>query len=245
MSDFTSSIRNVAALYASTSVSSPKQVEQVATLIQNTTIDTVNFSQDSQNLFQIAQINSQFDEIFGIPTSLNEEDASLLDRLSAAAKTLFDRGALELSRADYDAILEDINTLYEEGSLVQGDPEEVATLTAQLQEYVQNISITQLFSQDSDNFFSTVSTNTLFAEQLSDSEKSELGQISLQLNRFLFSTNDSEASDFLDEINTLYGINSPLSDEENDILSLFRERNALLSSVLLNRDLNANYADLF
>jgi len=239
MADFTSSIQNIANVYGVAPVYTPKQTQQIATIIKNGTIDSVNFSDESQNLFQIAQINSTFDDLLGVPSNLTSQQQTELEKLGAIAENLFSNGSLQSTSIDYDAILENITKLYEGKELDAQTEEKLLSLTGELQSYVQNLSITQLFSPSS-----VSSTNTLFNEKLTDDEKSDVGKISQQLNRVLFTSTDEEGSSFLDSLNSLYGLNTPSSEEENDIFSLFSQRNSLLSSVLLNRNLASNYGDL-
>ncbi len=239
MADFISQIQNIANVYAPSTVSTPKEAGEIATLIKSGTIDTVNFSDDAQNLFQISQIDSRFDDFLGVPSSLNDEQQRELDKLGAIAQNLFSSGSLQRSSIDYDGILENITKLYEGKELSTAEQDKLVTLGSELQSYVQNLSITQLFSTSS-----VSATNTLFNEQLSDSEKGDLGKMAQQLNRVLFTSTDDEGSSFLDSLNSLYGLNRPSSEEQDDIFSLFSQRNSLLSSVLLNRNLSANYGDL-
>ena len=239
MSDFTTSIQNISNVYGVAPVYSPRQIQQISTLVKNGTIDSVNFSDASKNLFQIAQIGGRFDELLGVPSSLSEGQQSTLDKLGAVAENLFSSGSLKPTSTDYDAILENITKLYDGKALDSKTKEELASLTGELQSYIQNLSITQLFSTAP-----VASTNTFFNERLSDSEKSDLGKIAQQLNRVLFTSTDSEGSSFLDSLNSLYGLNTTSSEENDDISSLFSQRNSLLTSVLLNRNLASNYGDL-
>jgi len=239
MSDFTTSIQNISNVYGVAPVYTPRQTQQIATIIKNGTIDSVNFSDESQNLFQISQINGRFDDLLGVPSTLTSSQQSELEKLGFIAENLFSNGSLKPASMDYDAILENINKLYEGKELDSQTEQQLLTLTGELQSYVQNLSITQLFSS------STVSsTNTFFNERLTDSEKSDLGKVAQQLNRVLFTSTDDTGSSFLDSLNSLYGLNTPSIEEENDIFSLFSQRNSLLTSVLLNRNLASNYGDL-
>lgn len=240
MADFISQIQNIANVYAPTGVSNSQRAAQIATIISHGTVDTVNFSQEGKNLFQISQINSQFDDIYGLPNSLTEDQNESLQKLGAVANNLFAGGSLERRSIDYDSIIENINKLYEGETLSKDDEDKLVSLTAQLQSYVQNLAITQLFSNSS-----TTATNTLFNERLSDSEKGDLGKIAQQLNRVLFTSTDNEGGSFLDSLNSLYGLNTPNVEQEDDIFALFSQRNTLLSSVLLNRNLASNYGDIF
>ncbi len=239
MADFISQIQNIANVYAPATVNNRQSIEQIATLISHGTVDTVNFSDEGKNLFQISQINSQFDDIFGLPNTLTPKQNETLEKLGAVAENLFSNGSLQATSIDYDGILKNITKLYEGKTLSENEQDKLVNLGAELQSYVQNLSITQLFSTSS-----VSATNTLFNAQLSDSEKSDLGKISQQLNRLLFTPTDSAGSSFLDSLNSLYGLNTPSSQEEDTIFSLFTQRNSLLSSVLLNRNLASNYGDL-
>ncbi len=239
MADFISQIQNIANVYAPSAINNSRKIAQIATLISHGTVDTVNFSNESKNLFEIAQINGRFDDILGLPNDLTASQNSQLKKLGGLAQNLFSHGSLQPSAIDYDAIMKNITKIYEGKSLSKDEKEKLLTLSGELQSYVQNLSISQLFSTSQ-----TPATNTLFNAQLSDSEKSDLGKIAQQLNRVLFTSTDSEGSSFLDSLNSLYGLNSPSIQEQNDIFSLFTQRNTLLSSVLLNRNLASNYGDL-
>ena len=245
MSDFTTSIQNIAKVYATAPVQTRKQTQQISTLIQNGTYDSVNFSNESQNLFQIAQINGRFDDLLGVPNTLSSQQQSQLEKLGSIAQNLFSNGSVQRASTDYDGIVANIQKLYEGKTLSAKDEESLVTLTAQLQNYVQNLSITQLFSNSENNFFSAKNaTNTLFNDKLTESEQADLGKISQQLNRVLFTANDESGSSFLDSLNSIYGLNTPSREENSDIFSLLSQRNSLLSSVLLNRSLTSNYGDL-
>jgi len=239
MADFISQIQNIANVYAPSAINNSRKIAQIATLISHGTVDTVNFSNESKNLFEIAQINGRFDDILGLPNDLTASQNSQLKKLGGLAQNLFSNGSLQPSAIDYDAIMKNITKLYAQKNLSEEDRAKLATLSGELQSYVQNLSISQLFSTSQ-----TPATNTLFNAQLSNSEKSDLGKIAQQLNRVLFTSTDSEGSSFLDSLNSLYGLNSPSIQEQNDIFSLFTQRNTLLSSVLLNRNLASNYGDL-
>ncbi len=245
MSDFTASIQNIAKVYATTPVQTQSQTQQVSTLIQNGTYDSVNFSSESQNLFQIAQINGTFDDLLGVPNQLTDTEQSQLEKLGSIAQNLFSNGSVQRSATDYDSIMANIEKLYEGKTLTSKDQEALASLTAELQNYMQNLSITQLFSNtNSDFFLGDNATNTLFNDRLTESEKSDLGKISQQLNRVLFTANDESGSSFLDSLNSIYGLNTPTKDENDDMFSLLSQHNTLLSSVVLNRSLTSNYGDL-
>jgi len=240
MSDFTTSIQNISNIYGVAPVHTPKQIQQIATIIKNGTIDSVNFSDESKNLFQISEINGRFDDLLGVPSTLTTSQQSQLEKLGSIAENLFSSGSLKPASTDFEAILENFTKLYEGKKLDVQTEEKLVKLTGELQSYVQNLSISQLYSSSA----SVSSTNTLFNERLTDSEKGDLGKIAQQLNRVLFTPTDNEGSSFLDSLNSLYGLNTPSSEESDDIFSLFSQRNSLLTSVLLNRNLASNYGDL-
>ncbi len=239
MADFISQIQNIATLYAPSVVNNSQKIEQIATLISRGTIDSVNFSQEGKTLFDIAQLDRRFDDLLGLPNDLTSAQNSQLQNLGSIVQNLFSQGSLQKKESDYDAIMQNISTLYEGQTLTTAEREKIATLSGELQAYIQNLAITQLFSPTT-----TATSNTLFNTQLSSSEKSDLGKIAQQLNRVLFIPTDEEGSSFLDTLNSLYGLNDPSNQESDDIFSLFLERNNLLSSVLLNRNLASNYGDL-
>jgi hypothetical protein len=238
MADFISQIQNIANVYQTTPTTSNAKIEQIATLIQYATADSVNFSKESQNLLQISEIDKQFETLLGLPQSLTPTQQQSFDTLNQVAQSLFNNQSLTPSSIDYDAIMKNIEKLF--SNVDDEDKKRMQELTAELQRYIQNLSITQLFSPS----YTTSTTATLFNERLTESEQADLGRVSTQLNRLLFSANDENASSFLDELNSLYGLSNPTESEREDILSLFHERNTLLSSILLNRDLISNYAEV-
>ena len=236
MADFITQIQNIATLTPITTRNT-QRISDIATLIHYGTTDSVNFSKEGLNLSAIANIDNQFDALLGTP-ALNSEENSTLQTLSSYANTLFNSGSLQPRSIDFEGIMKHIETIYAGENLSKSDKQTLTNLTAQLQSYVQNLSISQLFST------TQPSTNPLFNERLTAEEKGDLGKIAQQLNRVLFSSSDSSATSFLDSLNSLYGLNPTTKEEESDIFSLFTKRNALLSSVLLNRNLLSNYGDI-
>ena len=237
MADFISQIQNIATLTPS-SLQTPARVADVATLIKYGTADSVNFSTESQNLFHITQIDSQFDTLLGVPQGLDREQQSQFDRLRDVAQSLFESGRLSSRGVDYDAIAQNIEKFFSTQNLSEEEKAKLTSLSGALQSYVQNLSITQLFSTSSQP------TNALFDQKLTTQEQGDLGKIAQQLNRVLFSSSDEGASSFLDQLGSLYGLNTLSGKQEEDIFSLFSQRNTLLSSVLLNRNLLSNYGDI-
>ena len=245
MSDFTTSVQNIAKVYSTTPVQTRRQSQQIATLIQHGTYDSINFSKESQNLFQLSQMNGRVDDLFGVPNKLTDTQQSQLEKLGSIAQNLFSNGSVQRASTDYESIIENIEKLYEGKTLTSKEQDKLVKLTDELQSYMQNLSITQLFSNTKNDFFlGDNATNTLFNDKLTESEKSDLGKISQQLNRVLFTVNDESGSSFLDSLNSIYGLNTPSKDEDNDIFSLLSQHNTLLSSVILNRSLTSNYGDL-
>jgi hypothetical protein len=239
MADFISQIQNIANVYQTTPSTPNAKTEQIATLISQATADSVNFSSEGQKLFQISQIDGQFETLLGLPQALTPNQQASFERLSEVAQSLFNDGSLTPASIDYDAIMKNIEKLFAGESLDDEHKKEIQHLTAELQSYLQNLSITQLFSSQ-DRF----TTSALFNERLTAEEQADLGRISTQLNRLLFSANDERATSFLDELNALYGLSSPSLKESEELSSLFNQRNSLLTSLLLNRNLLSNYGDL-
>ncbi len=246
MSDFTNSIQNIARVSAIPTLISSKERQNIAEIVSLGTYDSVNFSKESQNLFQISQISQRFDDLLGVPNLLDTKDQERLNSLGSIAQNLFNQGSLSFASVDSQSILENIQKLYDETDMSKEQKDQLANLTSQLQGYLQNLSITQLFSPSEGSFFDAIGTqNNFFNQRLTDSEQSDLGKIAQQLNRLLFSSNDTQASSFLDSLNSLYGLNTPSQEEQSDIFSLLSEHNTLLASTLLNRSLTSNYSELF
>ncbi len=245
MSDFLSSIKNIAAVSTVVPVSRPGERAQIANIIQNAAIDSVNFSNESKNLFQISQIDRQFDQIFGIPKDLSASQQEQLHKLGNIANNLFSSGALQRQLPDSDTIMENIKTLFADQTLSGSAQKQLASLSTEVQSYLQNLSITQLTSGNQNNFFLNNQDSTLQNITLSDSEKQDLGKIAQQLNRLLFVATDAQSNSFLDSINSLYGLNNPSTEDQQSLTSLLTQRNTLFSSLLLNRNVTYSYGDLY
>ncbi len=236
MADFISSIQNIVTLTPTATVGRGGESASISTLIKYATFDSVNFSNEGKSLYDISQIDNSFDALLGTLGGVNSQD---IQRLSEQANGLLLEGSLAAKPIDYDAIMENIKQLYAGQTLSQKEQEELVFLTENLQSYIQNLSITQLFSPQN-----SATLDGLFQERLSDAEKADLGKISQQLQRVLFTATDKEGESYLDTLTSLYGLNTPSKEEEDTLFSLFNKRNTLLSSAILNRNLLSNYAEI-
>ena len=236
MSTFTNSITNIVnSGYVNTNYS-PKQISQIAESIKNGAIDTVTFSDESKNLFQISQIDTMLNGIFGLPSELDASQKKELESLRSSLDTLFPTNSSQLELTNFDEIFENLG-------INEGNKEQVQNLTNELSQYLTQRSISTLFgnSGGTDLSFFSEGYNTILGEKLTENETNELGTLSLQLNRLLFSSDDNQASSYLNLFNDLYGLNDPSSEDLFNANSLITQRNTLLSSTLLERSYQSTY----
>jgi hypothetical protein len=238
MSTFTNSITNIVnSGYVNTNYS-PKQINQIAESIKNGAIDTVSFSSESKNLFEISQIDSMLDGIFGIPNNLDASQQKELDALRAGLDTIYSNNSSQLENIDFDKIFQNLG-------VGEGDKNQIQNLTNELSSYITEHSVSQLFGRSDNNLsFFTDGYNKILGEKLTEDETDKLGTLSLQLNRLLFSNDNNEISSYLNIFNDLYGLNDPSEKELFSASSLLTQRNTLLSSALLNRAYQSNYTNL-
>ena len=237
MSTYTNSITNIVNS-GYTANYSPKQISQLNEIIKTGAIDSVNFSNESKNLFQISQIDTLLDGIFGIPKNLTTDQQNQLDELRKGLDGIYSNNSSQLEIIDFDKIFKNLD-------ISDGNREQIKELTNELNKYLAENSISQLFGNSSNNTLSFLSDsyNTILGEKLTTDETQKLGTLSLQLNRLLFNNDDNKVSSYLNLFNDLYGLNTPNEQELFDARTLVAERNSLLSSVLLNRSYQSTYTN--
>jgi hypothetical protein len=236
MSTFTNSITNIANSGYITSALNSKQISQISESIKNGAIDTVSFSDESKNLFQISQIDTMLDGIFGIPNNLSQTQKDELEKLRSSLDTIFPTSSSKLQQTNFDEIFKNLG-------LNEGNKEQLQKLSNELSTYLTQNSISQLFGSDNStdlSMFSNAYSNIL-GEKITTNESDQLGSLSLQLNRLLFDSNDNSTSSYLDIFNDMLGLNNPSDDDLFNASSLVTSRNTLLSSVLLNRSFQSSY----
>ncbi len=235
MSVFTNSVTNIVNSGYISNLK-PKQISQIASVIRNGAIDTVSFSDESKNLFQISQIDSLLDGIFGVPNTLSDTQKTELNDLRSNLNIIFPNNSTKIELTNFDEIFDDLG-------ITQANREQVQNLSNQLSSYLTQQAVGNLFGSDSSTNFSIFSSayNTLLGEKITDNESSQLGNLSLQLNRLLFNSKDSQTSSYLNIFNDLLGLNNPSEDELFNASSLVTSRSTLLSSVLLNRSAQSSY----
>jgi flagellar biosynthesis component FlhA len=202
--------------------------------IKNGSIDSVNFSDESKNLFEIAQIDSILNGIFGFPSQLNEDQKDALQSLSSSInRTYLNQSSLNI--VDIDQILENLG-------VSDIDKSQTKNLTQDIGQYITQIAISNLFGNEDNTNFASLSNgfSQIFSEKLSSDDIENLGNLSIQLNRLIFNNSSLEVSSYLDTYNKLYNLSNPTEQELQDSISLITKRNALLASTLLQRD-NQNY----
>ena len=237
MSTFTNSITNIVnSGYVNTNYSS-KQITQIAESIKNGAIDTVSFSKESKNLFQISHIDSLLDGIFGIPNNLDTSQQKELDSLRRGLDTVYANNSSQLENINFDKIFQNLGV----GDVSKND---IESLSNELSAYLTQRSISELFgSNDNDLSFFTNGYNSILGEKLTEDETVGLGSLSLQLNRLLFSNDDNKISSYLNVFNEIYGLNDPNEEDLFNASSLLIQRNTLLSSTLFDRSYQSTYAN--
>ena len=237
MSTYTNSITNIVNS-GYTANYSPKRISQLNEIIKTGAIDSVNFSNESKNLFQISQIDTLLDGIFGIPKNLTTDQQNQLDELRKGLDGIYSNNSSQLEIIDFDKIFKNLD-------ISDGNKEQIKELTNELNKYLAENSISQLFGNSSSNTLSFLSDgyNTILGEKLSADETQKLGTLSLQLNRLFFNNDNNKVSSYLNLFNDLYGLNTPNEQELFDARTLVAERNSLLSSVLLNRSYQSTYTN--
>jgi flagellar biosynthesis component FlhA len=234
MSTFTDSITNILNSGYITPTTTNRAKVDIAMAIKNGSIDSVNFSDESKNLFEIAQIDSMLNGIFGFPSQLNEDQKDALQSLSSSInRTYLNQSSLNI--VDIDQILENLG-------VSDIDKSQTKNLTQDIGQYITQIAISNLFGNEDNTNFASLSNgfSQIFSEKLSSDDIENLGNLSIQLNRLIFNNSSLEVSSYLDTYNKLYNLSNPTEQELQDSISLITKRNALLASTLLQRD-NQNY----
>jgi flagellar biosynthesis component FlhA len=234
MSTFTDSITNILNSGYITPTTTNRAKVDIAMAIKNGSIDSVNFSDESKNLFEIAQIDSILNGIFGFPSQLNEDQKDALQSLSSSInRTYLNQSSLNI--VDIDQILENLG-------VSDIDKSQTKNLTQDIGQYITQIAISNLFGNEDNTNFASLSNgfSQIFSEKLSSDDIENLGNLSIQLNRLIFNNSSLEVSSYLDTYNKLYNLSNPTEQELQDSISLITKRNALLASTLLQRD-NQNY----
>jgi hypothetical protein len=235
MSSFTNSITNIVnSGYINTT--KPKQIEQIAEAIKSGAIDTVSFSDESKNLFEISQIDNMLNGIFGIPNDLDKTQQKELQNLRAGLDAIYPKNSSQLELINFDKIFQNLG-------VNDGNKDQVQNLTDELGSYLTERSVSQLFGNDTSNDLSFLSSgfSTILGEKLTTNESEQLGTLSTQLNRLLFNNDNNQVSSYLNLFNDFFGLNNPSQEELFNAGELLTQRNTLLSSTLLERDYQSTY----
>ncbi len=236
MSTFTNSITNIVNSGYIGNGYNKKEVTQISASIRNSAIDNVNFSNESKSLFQISQIDTLLNGIFGLPNNLTQSQKDELEGIRKGMDGLNLKNSSQLELIDFDKI-------YKNLGLQESDKEKIRGLVQELTNYLTQNSINNLFGNTNNNDFSFLSDgySKIFSEKLTNDEVDSLGYLSTQLNRVLFSSENNQTSSYLNIFNDLVGLNNPSGNDLFNANSLLLQRNTLLSSTLLNRPFSSNY----
>ena len=230
MSTFTSSITNILNSGYITPLTSSQNKSSIVEAIKSGTIDSVNFSKESQNLLSIANIDTMLDGIFGLPSTLSDVQKTELEGLRTSLDGLFPTTSSQLQSLNIDTIIKNLG-------LSRDDSQEIKSLTDEITQYITQMSITNLFGDSSSTDFRPYSSgfSQIFSQNLTTEETNSLGKLSIQLNRLIFPNNNSDITSYLNTYNELYNLNNPTDQQLQDATSLLTQRNTLLSSILQGR----------
>ncbi len=244
MGTFVNSINNIVKLPST--ISQNRRAALISQSIQNGIIDTVNFSDQAKNLFDISSIDKQFDGIFGLPNELSPLQQQELQTIQKSLDTLSLTSNTNFQTLDFDKTYDDlVNNLLKDQKISPTERTQLKDLSTELKNYMAELSLNQLTgSQGSTLSQLTQGFNAIFPTQISDEESQKFATLSLQLNRLFFNNEDSQTSSFLDQFNSLYGLNSPDKEALNQAVNLFSQRNTLLSTLLANTNFNTTYSSL-
>ena len=236
MSIFTNSITNIVNSGYINQTSSQKQLSQIAESIKNGAIDTVSFSDESKNLFQISQIDTMLNGIFGIPNDLDANQLKELQNIRASLDVLNPNNSSQLEIIDFEKV-------YKNLGLNDANKKQIESITNEFGNYLTQRSVSQLFGNENSLNLASFSDgfNTLLGEKLTSGETEKLGTLSIQLNRLLFNSKDNQVSSYLNIFNDLLGLNNPNEEEIFNASSLLTQRNTLLSSSLINKSYQSTY----
>jgi hypothetical protein len=233
MSIFTNSITNIV---NSGYINTNTKTKQISDAIKNGAIDTVSFSNESKNLFEISQIDNMLDGIFGIPNNLDKTQLEELQNIRKGLDATSPNNSSQLELINFDEIFQNLG-------VDEKNREQVSKLTNELGGYLTQRSVSQLFGNDtgSDLLFLSSGYSTILGKKLTTNESEKLGALSTQLNRLLFNSDNNQLSSYLNLFNDLYGLNDPSKEELFNANSLLTQRNTLLSSTLLTREYRSTY----
>jgi len=236
LSIFTNSITNIVNSGYINQTSSQKQLSQIAESIKNGAIDTVSFSDESKNLFQISQIDTMLNGIFGIPNDLDANQLKELQNIRASLDVLNPNNSSQLEIIDFEKV-------YKNLGLNDANKKQIESITNEFGNYLTQRSVSQLFGNENSLNLASFSDgfNTLLGEKLTSGETEKLGTLSIQLNRLLFNSKDNQVSSYLNIFNDLLGLNNPNEEEIFNASSLLTQRNTLLSSSLINKSYQSTY----
>jgi len=210
--------------------------QQLAQIVRQSSVDSVNFSSEAKNLFAIFENDTFFDTTFGLPAGLNETQQQELQSIQTQLQLLTpSTGTAQSFEKLYDYFTDFMKRFVDETS-----GKDTQTLEESLKAYVVQQSVGNLFGTDtsgSDIFTTLGNSNlsTLFATTLSSDEQQQLAKLSLQLNRLFFTGTDNTFSPLLERFNNLYGLENPDETTLFEVMTRFDNRNALLADVLRNR----------
>ncbi len=227
MADIISSISALTQTFPTT-LSTTGTKPLLSTAIKNAIIDSVNFSQDAKDLFQISQIDNDIFSLLGVKEPLSTKD---IGKLAKKALELVNSGQIRLNSVNFDEILQIVNSLNE--SEEPQKQEMIASLTNALYSFTQLQALNALTGSSNENLFSTNLNSLLLQTSFSTDAIKELNKLAIPLSSVLLNTNSKEGEGFLDELSSIYGLNSLNEDEKKQAGYLLNYRNTLLSRLLI------------
>ena len=234
MALFTDSISQILTMQNLQRVGSKLKPQQVAQIVRQGSVDSVDFSAEAKKLFSIFESDTFFDTAFGVPSDLTDAQQKELQGLQDRLQLLTPgAGTSDLNRV-YDYFTDYAKRVADETATGQRSQLEDA-----LNAYVISHAVTNLFGSGEGGTGGDLFTKlgegnfaTLFASGLSSEEQQQLGKLSLQLNRLFFTGTSDTFSPLLEQFNRLYGLKEPDEAEILQATSLFERRNGLLADLL-------------
>ncbi len=237
MADLISSISALTQTLPTSATTNLKPV--IAEVIKNSIVDSVNFSQNSRNLYQISQIDNQINSILGVDNPKDSISTKDLKDLALRANELFNNGSLTLNSANFSEIVDIVRKLHNSDDPKTTD--KIATLTNTLYSFTQLQALNSLSVTPSDSIFSSNSINSLLQTTLFPDQLEKLGDIAPSLSQVLFSGSNRDGESFLERLGSIYGLNSLDDEGKKRAITLLNSRNSLLSSIVINSDIFSTY----
>ena len=227
MAILTNSITNIINSGYISALSPTQNSSLVTELVKSASYDSINFSDKAKKLYEISNIDNTITSLLETPSNITQEQSSYLTSLQSFYNITPTTSSL--------LNLVNIDDIYKSLGISDANKEDIKKLTNELNAYITELSINQLFNTNQTTTSTLFNYNPLLINNLTQDDITRLSNLSLQLNRVIFSSPSKDLASYLDSFNQLYQLNTPSQDELQNIADLTTKRNMLLSSILLNK----------